>query len=98
MPINRDKQQVFQLILLKWLPVILTGIVIFAFPPAAIAVILAYFTAPISAFPSVNAASIFELPITERMDADVASCRISDGFVALNKYFWGNPSVCFLFH
>ena len=47
MPANRDKQQTFQLILFKWFPVILTGILLFTVPPAAIAVIIAYFTAPI---------------------------------------------------
>jgi len=46
MPDNRSKQQAFRKILMKWLPVILTGIILFTVPPAAIAVIFAYFTAP----------------------------------------------------
>ena len=60
MPLNRDKQQVFRLTLLKWLPVLLTGIVLFAFPPAAIAVIIAYFTAPILS----SLRAMIKLPLT----------------------------------
>ncbi|WP_203246667.1 AI-2E family transporter [Sporosarcina beigongshangi] len=60
MPANRDKQQTFQLILFKWLPVILTAILFFTVPPAAIAVIVAYFTSPIL----VSLRSIIKLPLT----------------------------------
>ncbi|MEK5037916.1 AI-2E family transporter [Sporosarcina sp. FSL K6-3457] len=60
MPANRDKQQNLQLILFKWLPVILTGILLFAVPPAAIAVIIAYFTAPIL----LSLRAIIKLPLT----------------------------------
>ncbi|MFJ7934865.1 AI-2E family transporter [Sporosarcina sp. NPDC096371] len=60
MPINRDKQQTFQLILFKWLPIILTGIVLFFVPPVAVAVIIAYFTAPIL----LSFRSMIKLPLT----------------------------------
>lgn len=57
---NRDKQQNFQLLLIKWLPVFLTVILLFTVPPAAIAVIIAYFTAPIL----VSLRSMIKLPLT----------------------------------
>jgi len=60
MPTNRDKQQNLQLILFKWLPVILTAILIFTVPPAAIAVIIAYFTAPIL----LSLRAMIKLPLT----------------------------------
>ena len=47
MPKNRNKQQAFQSIFMKWLPVVLAGIILFTVPPVAIAVIIAYSTAPI---------------------------------------------------
>ena len=42
-----DKLQTMNYIVLKWIPVLLTAILIFAVPPVAIAIILAYFTTPI---------------------------------------------------
>ena len=60
MPKNRNKQQAFQSIFMKWLPAVLTGIILFTVPPAAIAVIIAYFTAPILS--SVRAMT--KLPLT----------------------------------
>ncbi|WP_342505425.1 AI-2E family transporter [Sporosarcina sp. FSL K6-2383] len=60
MATNRDKQQTFQLILFKWLPVIMTAILFFFVPPAAIAVIIAYFTAPIL----VSLRTMIKLPLT----------------------------------
>lgn len=47
-------------IIIKWLPILLTAAVIYTFPPAAIAVIIAYFTAPLlTAFHSVT-----KIPLT----------------------------------
>ncbi len=60
MPTNRDKQQNFLLILFKWLPVFLTAILIFIVPPAAIAVIIAYFTSPIL----LSLRTMIKLPLT----------------------------------
>ena len=45
---------------MKWLPAILTGIILFTVPPAAIAVIIAYFTAPILS----AVRSMTKLPLT----------------------------------
>ena len=60
MPTNPNRQQAFQSILIKWLPILLTGIIFFVVPPVAIAVVIAYFTAPIlSAIRSVT-----RLPLT----------------------------------
>ena len=47
MSVYKSKQQLFRTIVIKWLPIILTAAVIYIFPPAAIAVIAAYFTAPL---------------------------------------------------
>ncbi|NYF25161.1 AI-2E family transporter [Sporosarcina sp. JAI121] len=60
MPESRSKRQAFQSILMKWLPALLTGIILFAVPPAAIAVIIAYFTAPILS----SVRSMTKLPLT----------------------------------
>ena len=60
MPLKHEKQRVIQKILVGWLPVIFTVAVLFAVPPAAIAVILAYFTAPMV----VLIRSITKLPLT----------------------------------
>jgi predicted PurR-regulated permease PerM len=60
MPENRNRQQAFQSILIKWLPILLTGIILFIVPPAAIAVVIAYFTAPILS----AIRSITKLPLT----------------------------------
>ncbi|MBE1554408.1 AI-2E family transporter [Sporosarcina limicola] len=57
---NHHSQQVFRTIFIKWLPVILTGIVIFTVPPAAIAIIIAYFTAPILS----SVRSMTRIPLT----------------------------------
>ena len=43
-----------------------------------------------SALPSVNAASIEELPIIERMALDVALCNILSGSCELNKNLLGS--------
>lgn len=60
MLVNRDKQQNFQLYLFRWLPVILTGVLLFTVPPAAIAVVVAYFTAPIL----LSVRAMIKLPLT----------------------------------
>ncbi|WP_170232557.1 AI-2E family transporter [Sporosarcina luteola] len=44
---NRIKQQSYQSLALQWIPAIIAGILIFIVPPVGIAIILAYFTAPI---------------------------------------------------
>ncbi|MFS0574875.1 AI-2E family transporter [Sporosarcina sp. 179-K 3D1 HS] len=60
MPLKHEKQRVFQKNLVNWLPVALTGIILFTVPPAAIAVILAYFTAPMV----MGVRSFTKLPLT----------------------------------
>ena len=56
----KSKQLMARIIIIKWLPILLTAAVIYFFPPAAIAVIAAYFTAPLlTAFHSVT-----KLPLT----------------------------------
>ena len=45
--ISNNKTRNAKTLLLKWLPVIITAFIIFGVPPAAIAVIAAYFTVPI---------------------------------------------------
>lgn len=60
MTLKHDNQKAIQKILVSWIPVILTGIVLFSVPPAAIAVILAYFTAPLV----VIVRSFTKLPLT----------------------------------
>jgi len=60
MPFNKGKQETFGKLITKWLPVFLTIFVIFAVPPAAIAVIVAYFTAPLL----LAIRSITKLPLT----------------------------------
>ena len=47
MSVHNKNQKIARVLLIKWLPIILTIIVIFTFPPVAIAVIAAYFTAPL---------------------------------------------------
>ena len=56
----KKQQQVAKTLGLKWLPVIITAIVIIKVPPAAIAVILAYFTAPLL----LSVQSVLKLPLT----------------------------------
>ncbi len=92
MPVNRDKQQVFQLTLVKWLPVFLTGIIIFAVPPAAIAVIFAYFTAPIL----LSLRSITKLPLTIATLFVMTLILFLSGtftFVALHGLIYTIPTV-----
>ncbi len=55
-----EKQRFFIAILKKWLPVILILIVLITVPPAAFAVLAAYFTAPIL----VSIRSVLKLPLT----------------------------------
>lgn len=47
MSINHQHKNAMRDIFMKWLPVLITVVVIFVVPPAAFAVIAAYFTAPI---------------------------------------------------
>lgn len=47
MSVDSSKHQGFQLFLLNWLPAILIGILFFIVPPITIAVLVAYFTAPL---------------------------------------------------
>lgn len=54
------QQQVAKTLVLKWLPAIITALIIFQVPPAAIAVILAYFTTPIL----LSVQSVTKLPLT----------------------------------
>lgn len=56
----KKKQQVAKALVIKWLPVIITAIIIFKVPPAAIAVIAAYFTAPLL----LAVQSVTKLPLT----------------------------------
>jgi len=60
MSIKSEKQRTINTLLIKWLPVLFTALLIFAVPPAALAVILAYFTAPILT----AVRSVFKLPLT----------------------------------
>ena len=60
MPENRNKQQAFQSIFMKWLPAVFAGIILFTVPPAAIAIIIAYFTAPILS----SVRTMTKLPLT----------------------------------
>ena len=60
MPFYKGKQENFSRQLMKWLPVLLTILVIFTVPPAAIAVIIAYFTAPLLS----AVRSVTKLPLT----------------------------------
>ncbi|WP_438311455.1 AI-2E family transporter [Sporosarcina sp. FA9] len=55
-----EKQRTINTLLIKWLPVLFTALLIFAVPPAALAVILAYFTAPILT----AVRSVLKLPLT----------------------------------
>lgn len=60
MKVQKNNQKIIKTIVIKWLPIILTIIVIITFPPVAIAVILAYFTAPL-----LNAVhSLTKIPLT----------------------------------
>lgn len=60
MPIQVNRERNVRAIILKWMPAIIILVLIFAVPPAAIAVIAAYFTAPlVSAVRSVT-----RLPLT----------------------------------
>ena len=47
MSVQNKNQKIARLVIIKWLPIILTITVIFMFPPVALAVIAAYFTAPL---------------------------------------------------
>lgn len=47
MTVNNSKNQGLQLLFIKWLPAILMVVILFIVPPVAIAVIVAYFTAPV---------------------------------------------------
>ncbi len=47
MSIKHQHKNAIRAVFMKWLPVIITVVVIFVVPPAALAVIAAYFTAPI---------------------------------------------------
>ena len=60
MSVHNKNQKIARLLIIKWLPVILTIIVIFMFPPVALAVIAAYFTAPL--LTAVH--SLTKLPLT----------------------------------
>jgi predicted PurR-regulated permease PerM len=60
MPKNSNRQQAFQSLFMKWLPAVFTGIILFTVPPAAIAVIIAYFTAPVLS----SVRSVTKLPLT----------------------------------
>lgn len=56
----KKQQQLAKNLVLKWLPVVITAIIIYKVPPAAIAVILAYFTTPIL----LSIQSVTKLPLT----------------------------------
>ncbi|MFD1927151.1 AI-2E family transporter [Sporosarcina siberiensis] len=60
MSLKTEKQRTINALLIKWLPVLFTALLIFAVPPAALAVILAYFTAPILT----AVRSVLKLPLT----------------------------------
>lgn len=60
MSVHNKNQKIARVLIIKWLPIILTIIVIFMFPPVAIAVIAAYFTAPLLT----AVQSLTKLPLT----------------------------------
>lgn len=57
---STDKQQMLRTLIIKWIPAIITVVMIYFIPPATIAIILAYFTAPIL----LAVRSITKLPLT----------------------------------
>lgn len=57
---STDKQQLLRTLIIKWIPAIVTGVMIYFVPPVAIAIILAYFSAPIL----LAVRSVTKLPLT----------------------------------